>query len=333
MPRQAASSLLIINLLLAALCAAQAPAGQMAVSITGRVITLDGRPADDAQVELRDLVTQAVLQTAYTNATGQFAIANVSPGRYLLVATFGLDQASESLAVSQAISELVLRLPRSFSNTSSGNGNSVSVRQMQIPNQARRAYERARQALAKQRVDDAWKELEKALAIDPGYAEALVLRGLLCLDRKEIPRAQADMEQAVRSDPGYAIGYIALATVYNAQSLFDDALRALDRGVTLAPTVWQGYFETGKADVGKGEFAAALQHFDKAQALLDAPYAPLHLMKAQAMIGLKLYDQAASELQAYLSADPNGQDAGRARGVLSKVQAFVAASAKSPPAK
>jgi hypothetical protein len=92
---------IFMTLLPTAACAAQAPAGRTTVSITGRVVTLDGFPAENAQVDLQDMLTQARLQYDYTNPAGQFEISNVAPGQYLVVATLGLDQASVSIQVLQ----------------------------------------------------------------------------------------------------------------------------------------------------------------------------------------------------------------------------------------
>jgi hypothetical protein len=120
-PKHAACGL-ITMLLVTATCAAQAPAGQTTVSIIGRVVTLDGYPVENAQVDLQDMLTQTRVQSAYTNAAGRFEISYVAPGMYLVVATSGLDQASASIQVLQMVAspELILRLPRSFANTSTG---------------------------------------------------------------------------------------------------------------------------------------------------------------------------------------------------------------------
>lgn len=109
----------MMTLLLTATCAAQAPAGRAAVSIIGRVLTLDGYPVENAQVDLQDMLTQTRLQSAYTNPAGRFEMSNVAPGKYLVVATSGLDQASVSVLVLEVAGpEVILRLPRRFADTS-----------------------------------------------------------------------------------------------------------------------------------------------------------------------------------------------------------------------
>ena len=193
-----------VTLLLAAVCAAQrsvsrGPVNAGMASISGRVVSLDGHPAENARVELRDVLTGSSLQSAYTNSAGQFEIGNLAAGRYHVVASTRLDEASASVQVSQFPQpvEVILRLPRTFAEASAGDNHTVSVQQMRVPSKARSALKHAQEALAKQRFDEAWKEVGKALSLDPMYAEALVLRGILKLEKNDAAGERADMEEAV----------------------------------------------------------------------------------------------------------------------------------------
>ena len=270
------------------------------------------------------------MQSTYTDPAGQFEIINVHAGHYLILATSGLDEAREKVEVSQAVSraDVTLRLSRTFADTSAGNSNSVSVQQMQVPSKARNAVKRAREALAKQRLDEAWKEVGKALDVYPAYAEALTLRGVLKLERNDPACARADTEQAVKDDPGFNMGYIVLGAVYNRPSLFGDAVRVLDRGIAMSPTSWQGYYEMGKAYLGKGNFQIAFRQLEKAQQVGPDTYGPLHLVKAHALLGLQAYNEAVAELEVYLSKNPTGQDSDKARNTLQQVRSFIARSGK-----
>ena len=202
--KQAAIAFMVATLLLAAVCFGQrsaslGPARPGMASISGTVVTLDGHPTENARVELRDALSGSSLQSAYTDPAGQFEMNNVAAGRYLVVASSGLER-----------------------NDSTG--------------------------------------------------------------------ARADMEEAVKDDPGFSMGYIVLGATYNSLSLFDDALRVLDRGVAMSPTRWQGYYEMVKACLGKGDFQTAVRQLNKPQQLAPEAFAPLHLVKAHALLGLKAYN-------------------------------------------
>lgn len=330
MYKKAAVGCVALTMLLAAVCSAQRQGLDTQAGISGRVVTIDGHPAENARVEVRDALTGNSVQSVYTNPAGQFEISNLDPGRYLVVATSGLDEARESVDVGHAVakSDVILRLPRTFADRSAGDANSVSVREMQIPSKARNAYRHAREALAKQRIDEAWKDVSKALSIYPTYAEALTLRGVLKLERNDTSGARADMEEAVKDDPGFNMGYIVLGAAYNRLSLFDDAVRVLERGIAMAPNVWQGYYEMGKAYLGKGEFQNSLRQLERAQQFAPDTYGALHLVKAHALLGIQAYNDAVAELEAYLSKNPQGQDSDKARDTLQQVRSFMAKSGR-----
>lgn len=190
---------------------------------------------------------------------------------------------------------------------------------MMVPAKTRNLYRKAREALAKGNAASAQSQLEKALQICPLFAEALVLRGIMEWRSQQSERAQLDLEQAIRIDPGYSPAYLALGDVYNAEGRFDDALRTLERAVAISPMSWQGYFEMAKASIGKGMFDQGLQWANKSEKLGGGGFAPIHLLKAYAMVPLKFYKGAREELQNFLSHEPKGQNAERAQKLLAQI--------------
>jgi len=135
-------------------------------------------------------------------------------------------------------------------------------------------------------------------------------------------QAGADLEKAIRCDSNYPLAYFVLGAVYNSTLRFDDAIRVLERGITLSPASWQGYFESGKAYLGKGDYQASLRQLNKAQQW-GPNYAQVHLIKAQALLDMKDYGNAATELEAYLAHDSQGPQAARARQILDRVRLII----------
>jgi tetratricopeptide (TPR) repeat protein len=128
----------------------------------------------------------------------------------------------------------------------------------------------------------------------------------------------------VKADPGYALAYFALGAAFNSSEKFDEALRVLDRGIALAPQSWQAYFEMGKAHIGKRDFEAAIKALDKSESIANGKYPLIHLLKAHSMLALKNYNDAMTELQAYVDQAPQSPEAESARQTLEQVKAFVA---------
>jgi tetratricopeptide (TPR) repeat protein len=115
-----------------------------------------------------------------------------------------------------------------------------------------------------------------------------------------------------------------MGSAFNLEGKYEDAERVLDRGLALSPQSWQGYFEMGKAQLGKGEYALSIKALDKADSLAQGTYAPVHLVKAHAMLALKLYPDAMNELQAFIDHAPKSPQADNARQTLEQVKAYVA---------
>lgn len=290
--------------------------------ISGTVRGVNNEPVGNVRIEVRSLDTGQTLASTYTAPNGSFGVMNIPLGRYEVRALIGLNDITETIDVRTGESFVSLRLPQDGSDV--GNGSTVSVSQFRVPAKARKVYRKAEEALKKQKYDEAEKQVEEALQLFPPYADALTLRALLRMDEHRMPEAMQDLQAAIKADASYPVAYIVMGAAFNQTSKFDDAVRALQRGISLNPASWQAYFELGKAYVGKGEFAEAVRYLDRAQQIAPDKYAPLHLVKAHALLAMKSYADAMAELEKYLERDPNGQGSVQARETLDKVRAFMA---------
>lgn len=288
------------------------------------VHTSQDTPAKDARVEIHD-TSGGLIAAGYTNAAGVLELnGRFANGTYEVIATHGLSEARERLQMSGGFASASIRLPSSVDQDNrAGGSTSVSVAQYKVPDKARKLFRKAQELLEKSKIEEASENLRKALEIYPKYAEALCLRGVLKIDHQDREGAIADLDQAIQIDSSYAMSYFALGAVYNLMSRFDDALRTLERGTTLAPTAWQGYFETAKADIGKANYTTALRHLDKAQTLIRESYPPINLLKGHALIALKQYPEAMVELEAFLQKAPADPQSETAKQMLSKAKAFA----------
>src|SRR5262245_25568716 len=194
-------------------------------SISGLIRTGEGRPAKDARIEVHDRQSGQVIAQAYANASGSFEV-NVPQGTYEVVGQLGLEEARETVYVQATTAMVSLRLPGA-APAEAGNGYSVSVAQMKVPEKARKAFKKAQAAMDKEKVDEAHKYVAEALEVYPEYSEALTLRGILSLGSNNLQEAMTDLQRAIKADNNYATAYLALGAAYNALSQFDDALRVL----------------------------------------------------------------------------------------------------------
>lgn len=298
-------------------------------SISGTVVAVDGKPQFNVSVQLRDLGTGHTLASAYTNAAGRFSFDRVPYGSYELVATQQLASLRQNVALRSGVEVVSFRLNTWDPDATSSHNAMVSLAELKVPQRARDAYQKAEQAIAKHKSEDVAKYVQKALDIYPAFAPALTLRGALSLDKDDLAAAVDDFDKAIHADSSYAMAHVAMASALNRLDKFDDALRAAERASSLSPNSWQPYFEMAKSYVAKADYQRALQQLAHAQGQMSQDYAPLHLLRANVLLGLKNFNDAATELKLFLRIAPNDPNASAAQDTLGKLNAFVASAART----
>jgi Flp pilus assembly protein TadD len=281
---------------------------------------------NDVRVELND-ANGTMVGSVYTNPAGRFEFSRVAPGTYTVVATVGLQQASERVDTTNFSNSVNVRMQGVSKPADGVEGNSISIAQYRVPAKAREAYRKAHEDVDKGKTEDAHKHLARALELCPNYADALTLRAVLALNQRDSQSAVADLDKAIQIDGNYAMAYMVMGSALNMEGKFDEAIRSLQRGQSLAPNYWQGYFELGKAYIGKADYPGALKQFDRAQSLAPEDYPLISLLRAHALLAMKQFPEAMAALQAFLQKDPHGPNSEQAQKMLEQAQAYVASNA------
>src|SRR5947209_5121766 len=164
--------------------------------ISGVVVGSNGAPLPDVRVEVRSEQTGSAIASGYTNNSGAFEFDGLPLAAYEVVASQGLAESRERLALGDVGVNLKIRLNTRNSDAAQADGNAtVSIAEYKVPQKARDALHKAEVALAKHRDDEVTKQLAKALDIYPDYAAALTLRGVLSLDAQNPERAIEDFDK------------------------------------------------------------------------------------------------------------------------------------------
>ena len=82
-------------------------------------------------------------------------------------------------------------------------GTKISVTTMLAPKDARKAFERARNARQKNRMPEAEQQLQKAIALYPRYAEAMSLLGEIYSEEGRTAEAEKMFQAATEADPKF----------------------------------------------------------------------------------------------------------------------------------
>ncbi len=177
----------------------------------------------------------------------------------------------------------------------------VSVASLRVSPTARDHYEKARRAVLAHHDEVYQREIAKALAIAPDFAEAHLLVADQQLASGQYEAAIAHALEAARLDPQTPWAAILIASCYNGEKRYADAVLLLGNLPREGAESWQAKYELARAEIGRGHVEEAL-HWSRL-ALDAAPpgFADAHLTLANALQMAQRWDEARAQLELYLA--------------------------------
>lgn len=324
------------------------PAGAWnATSILGKVQIADGTPLD-APVKIERVCAGVVHAEGYTDLKGNFSISLGTQDSGMPDASqisgpdtrLGADPGGLALANCELRASLTgyrsdvisLANRRSLDDPNVGTiflhrmanveGLTISATTALAPKDAKKAYEKALEALRKKKIDDAQKQLEKAVAIYPRFAAAWYQLGLLYEDRKDEDQASHAYRQSLEADSRYLRPCERLYVIaYNAGK-WQEAADLSDRLLRLDPADYpEAYYFNAVANLRLNRLDAAEKSAREAVKLDTAhrdakSYYTLGYILAQK----GNYAEAAQNWRVYLAIEPDGKQAGQVRKDLADVE-------------
>lgn len=143
---------------------------------------------------------------------------------------------------------------------------------------------RGRAYLSQMRYDDALTDLDRAVALSPGYKDAYYIRALVLLDLGRYSDAVRDTESAIKIDPSVPEYHILMGTLRNIEGDYKEALNDFDKALKLVRESPEAYCGRGFAFLGLVQYDFAGRDFRTA-AKLAPSFAPAH--RGMAMVYLK----------------------------------------------
>ncbi len=208
-------------------------------------------------------------------------------------------------------------------------GTTISATSLQAPKDAKKAYEKGRQANEKRKWKDAQRELEKAVAAYPKYAAAWHELGVAHQAQNQMEEARKAYGQALEADPKFIKPYLQLALIAAGERKWDEVADTTDRMVRLNPLDFpQAFLMNSIANLNLRRPDVAEKSAREALKLDPSSRMP----KVQHVLGLALankgdYAGAVEHIKAYLEMAPNASDAEVARKQLTELQQLSAQKA------
>jgi tetratricopeptide (TPR) repeat protein len=199
---------------------------------------------------------------------------------------------------------------------------SVSVKDLAIPEQARQEFTKGEEALRAKEPAQAVKYFEQATKLYSNYPQAYRMLGEAYLEQQDWQNAEAALKRSIELEPKLAASYVDLGAIANQQHNYPAAEEALKKGLALSPDASAAKYELAKTYWAMGRWQDAVPLAQEAVA------AQPDLSGARVLLGnlfLKERNAAAAirEYQEYLRLDPDGTMAPQVRAIVAKIQASL----------
>jgi Tfp pilus assembly protein PilF len=290
---------------------------------TGNLVTLRGEVDNvpvgrDLTIELLVPKSDFVPNRTTPTSSGQFMFESIRPGEYRASVVDTLYQQvlySASARITGA-EDLAIRLPKQ--GTEEPSSGTVSVRELQqrIPSKARKAYGRALAEFRKGNTGKAIADLEKAIQIDPSFADAHNDLGGCYAKLGQADKAVVEFAEASSLDPDSAVMMYNFALTLVGLKRFPEAEDAARAALKLAPSLAQAHFVLGYSLYQQRRFGQEAVD-NLVWAGRQVPKALL--IAAEVLVRQGRQSEAARQLKRYLASPETGPDRERAQSWLKRL--------------
>jgi TolA-binding protein len=293
----------------------------------------NNRPILNAKVQLTTLGGQFVIST-YTGQDGSFSFRSLAKGDYVVTATAdGFESGNQKVMIigfNVPEVRISLRKPVNLEEKTAPGGDTVSSRELLLPQNAQDALHKGMDKLYKKKdPSGSMPYFQKVLTIAPSFYEAYYQEGMAYTYEGKPADAETAFKKAIAaSEDMYPDACFGLGAILSDQEKFKESEKLLRHGLEMQPEAWRGHFELARALTGLGRTAEAEQSALEARRL-NPTFSGLYIILAN--IHLQLHNDAAvvEDLGTYLRLDPNGPFAVQARDLKAKTEKVL--SRKSAP--
>ena len=213
------------------------------------------------------------------------------------------------IAVAVALACLSIPIALAQGTGSSANANTSSHFDASIPTNADNltesdiqpdallSYQRAVQELHQGHAVLAEADAIRALQQDPKFADAIALAATAALMQEQFARAASEATQAIQINPADEKAYVILATAQNYRGQYSAAADALRHVRPQEQQTWQVAYQWARAEAGQQHLQECLEWLNRAALSAPVNFAPLHLLRASALLAMGDSTRAADELK------------------------------------
>jgi tetratricopeptide (TPR) repeat protein len=299
-------------------------------SINGFIFGLERQPVSQITVELLDEYQRTISRTQ-TDGSGRYTFSRLGQGRFFVhivsTATGYEEQTKEIEIVTitrQASSSESFQLNFSLKPVRNGAGvtpGSVVFAQ-EIPEEAKKAFLKGIEYLEKKNQAEGISQLEKSIEIFPKYYLAYERLSEEYVKQKKYFEAYNTANKAIEiNQNGHESLYTAGYAAYYLKN-YQEAVKILNKAVILKPDSVNALFILGLSLRQTGEYIQAEKSLLKAKKQAKNLVPEINWQLALLYTNnLKKYKEAIEELEAFLKAKPDYDEAEKVKELIKKLKA------------
>jgi len=201
------------------------------------------------------------------------------------------------------------------------------------PKAARDAFEKAAKAAQNKKTDQAISNYQKAVALEPDYAEAWCELGKLQTAQNQLDEARSSLEAAIKANPDYVETYKALVVLENKAKNWKELVNATDRLLKLNPAGnWQAYVFSAIGNYNIQNFEAAEKSAREAERFdTQHKFPTTWQLLGGALARRGDFAGAAEQYREYLKWKPDAPDGDAIRAKLADMEKRASAVAPRAP--
>ena len=203
-------------------------------------------------------------------------------------------------------------------------GSSISVTSLQVPNNARKEFEKGDKDIRSNHAASGTQHLEKAVAEYDKYAAAWNELGQVYSTSHETEKSRQAYQKAIVSDPQYIPPYLGLAALELETGEYEGALDSAGKALALDPRIGLANFVEAVADFKLGRFDEAEKNAVDAEKGPHQSIPQVHVLLANIFVEKQDYSNAAAQMRAYLKESPHGNFAASVKSDLEQVEKSAA---------
>jgi tetratricopeptide (TPR) repeat protein len=212
-------------------------------------------------------------------------------------------------------------------------GSSISVTSLQVPENARKEFDKGQKDERSNHLATAQQHMEKAVALYDKYAAAWNELGKIDAANRDLDKAHKAFEKAIAVDAQYIPPYVSLAALDLQSSQWDNAAETAGKILALDPTIGFASFIEAAADFKLNKLDDAEKSAKDAENEPHQSIPQVHVLLAQIFVEKQDYVNAATQLRAYLKEAPRGQFADEAKKNLEEMEKDAADNKSDAPAE